>query len=151
MTKKNKTTKTKKSRAEQLDFLLLTQFRNKLVNPSKPTIEELKEGSELRGFNELPISDLRLVTEMMGGLALVSARRKEKPSRIQCLNYIRTQFQDECETQMSREEGHDMFSSKDERHDDPNDPSSEDSESEDDTDEFSRRRAFVECLKVVMN
>ena len=78
---------------------------------------------------------------MMGGLELVSARRKGKPSRIQCLSYIKTQFQDESEKELPRER-QDMFSSKDERHDDPNDPSSDDSESDDDVNEYDRRRAF---------
>jgi hypothetical protein len=145
---KNK--KTKKSLSD-LDHFFLTQFRNKLSDPSKLTLEELKEVSEIRGFSDLPISDIRLVTELLGGLNVISARREGKPSRTQCLSYIKTKIQDYGESQPLREEC-DSIPSREERHDDINYPSSDDFESDDDVNEYDRRRrAFEKCLKVVID
>ena len=124
MTKKTNTKKTK-SRSAKLDCLPLTRFRNRIANSSaKVTPKELKEGSELRGFSELPIADIRLVTELMSGLDIVPARRKNKPSRIECLDYItKTKIE-------AKDADPDSPSSRDERHDTISYPSSDDTESE---------------------
>ena len=84
------------------------------------TPEELKEGSELRGFSDLPIADIRLVTELMVGMEIVPARRKNNPSRAECLHYI-TKTNLELKVV-------DPSLSKDERHDSISYPSSDDSD-----------------------
>ena len=153
----NNTKKTKAIKnpwSDQVDHILLSQFHNKLASHSKLTLEELKEVSELHGFSNLPISDLRLVTEMMGGLTLVSARREGNPSRIQCLSYIETKFQEDLSS--PRKEGN-SFASIDEPHDYTNDPSSEDSDSESEDriestiDIHTILQTFQKCLDEVMS
>ena len=52
------------------------------------TRQQLKEGSQLRGFSDLPLSDIRLVAKLMAGDSSISSRRKDKPSKAECLNFI---------------------------------------------------------------
>ncbi len=114
--------KTKKTQSSCIDCLL-TQFRNRISRPSiEVSLEELKKGSELRGFSELPIADIRLVTELMDGMEIVPARRKNKPSRAECLDYIAKAGSE------IRNADPDPLSSRDEYHDSISDPSSDDSD-----------------------
>jgi hypothetical protein len=112
-------TKTKTKTNVKSDHLPLTQFRSRLAS-SGVTLKELKEGSGLCGFSDLPINDIRLVIELMAGLDIVPARREKKPSRAECLDYI-SKF-------TVREADHEPSLSTDEPRDSISYPSSDDSE-----------------------